>query len=146
VDTEERADAVLGIFDGSVSIVGVVFGLLIHHAARGVIGVAALSGAVAATVSMSSGIYEAQEGTRRRKLRDAGVMGVSTLIGSLVPAWPFFVFGRAVAIAVGSVGCLLVACWIGWEKRAGLRGYRNSVLVLLGAVAATLLIVGWVPT
>jgi VIT1/CCC1 family predicted Fe2+/Mn2+ transporter len=145
MDDEQRTQAVFGMFDGVVSVVGFVFGLLIHHSPTAAVAVGGLGGAISATISMGTGTFEATEGTTRRKLRDAVAMGVATIIGSLVPVWPFWIFDRNTALGVGSAGCLLVAGWIGHEKRAGMKGYATAYLTLLGAVALTLLIVGLIP-
>jgi VIT1/CCC1 family predicted Fe2+/Mn2+ transporter len=145
VDAEERRDAILGAFDGVVSVVGFLFGLLIHHAPRALVASGGLGGAVAATVSMSWGIYEAQDGPWREKLRNAAAMGVSTFLGSFIPVLPFFLLARTAALLVSAAACLAVAGWIGWEKRRGLRGYLKAYAVLLSAVGLTLLVVGAVP-
>jgi VIT1/CCC1 family predicted Fe2+/Mn2+ transporter len=145
VDAEERSDAIFGAYDGVVSIVGFIFGLVLHHASRGLIATGGLGGAVAATVSMTTGIYEASDGQTREKLHGAAAMGLSTFVGSFLPVLPFFLFARVVALLVSGAACLSVAGWIGFEKRLGLRGYLKAYAVLLSAVGLTLLVVGLVP-
>ena len=146
MDTAEREDAIFGAFDGVVSVVGFLFGLLVHHASRQMVASGGLGGAIAATVSMSWGIYEAQDGLWHEKLRNAVAMGVSTFLGSFVLVLPFFLFARTTALLVSGGACLAVAGWIGWEKRRGLRGFLKAYAVLLSAVGLTLLVVGSVPS
>jgi VIT1/CCC1 family predicted Fe2+/Mn2+ transporter len=145
LDREELSAAIFGCFDGVVSIIGVVFALLLTHTYGPAIGTICLGGAISATVSMSAGEYESQSGAALHKLRNAIAMGVATLVGSMVPVWPFFVFDRTAALALGGIGAMVVATWIGREKRSGWRGYRNAYLILLGAAALTLLVVGLIP-
>jgi hypothetical protein len=72
-------------------------------------------------------------------------MGLATLIGSAIPVWPFFVFGRVGALLAGGIGCLLVATWIGYQKHAGTHGYVTAYAVLLAAVGITLAVVALIP-
>ncbi len=145
MNPEERSDAILGSFDGVVSVIGFIFGLLLHHSPESAIAVGGLGGALSATVSMSTGIYESSEGRWHHKLRLASIMGVSTLVGTLVPVWPFFVFSKPIALAIGSVGCLCVAGWIGFEKHKGWKGYVKSFAILFGAAAFCLAIESIIP-
>jgi VIT1/CCC1 family predicted Fe2+/Mn2+ transporter len=145
VNREQRTEATLGAFDGTVSIVGIIFGLLIHHASSSTIAVGAIGGAVAATISMTAGVYESVEGTRSRRVKDATAMALATLVGSLVPVWPFLVFGRVTALVVASIGCFVVAGWIGRAKAKGVRGFIEAYLTLLAAAGLTLLIVAAIP-
>jgi hypothetical protein len=148
MNAEERSTALLGSFDGTVSIVGVIYALLIHRSSDAAIAIAGLGGGISATVSMATGIFEAAEGRWHRRLRDAGVMGVAVLLGSLVPIWPWFPwfgFSRTLALVIGAGGCLLVATWIGHEKGNGAADYVGAFAALFGAIGLTLLVVGLIP-
>ena len=83
------------------------------------------------------GEYESRDEPPRAKLPGAAATGAATLIGSLVPVWPLFVFKRDLAPAIAAAGCMLVATWIGHEKRRRIRGYAVACLTLCGAAALT---------
>ena len=57
-------------------------------------------------------------------------MFLASLSGALVAVWPFFVFSTFVSLWNG-IGCLLVATWIGYEKRKGRSGDLAAYLTLL---------------
>lgn len=133
------------MYDGVVSIVGFIFGLLLHHSPQSAIAIGGFGGAISATVSMSSGIFECTEGSVRERLGEALIMAGATLTGSLVPVWGFFVFGKTASLIAGAIGCLVVASWIGFEKSKGVAGYVAAYAVLLGAVGLTLSIVSLIP-
>lgn len=140
-------DAILGSFDGVVSIVGLVYGGLLVGASNRVIATMGLGAAISATVSMTDGDYEANEDKPRGlRWRKAAAMLVATLVGSLVPVWPFWVLrSRWGALVVGAAGCVVVASWIGWEKRRGWRGFARSYVSLVCASALTLLVIVVIP-
>jgi VIT1/CCC1 family predicted Fe2+/Mn2+ transporter len=145
MDSEQRADAIFGAFDGVVSVAGVLFALLVHGSPDATIAIAGIGGAIANSISMGSGDYEQSEGTTSRRLKRAVAMAVASLIGSLVPVWGFFFLGRSAALVAGAVGSLAVAVWIGYEKRKGARGYVEAFGILLAAVGITLAIVSFLP-
>jgi VIT1/CCC1 family predicted Fe2+/Mn2+ transporter len=145
METEKRQEAIFGAFDGTVSVIGFVFGLLVHHASRGSIAIGGLGGAIAAGVSMGSGEIEKSDGSWRSRMPVAFVMFCASLIGGLIPIWPFFVFSTGVAIIVAGIGCLIVATWIGYQKHKGWRGYAASFAILLCAAAITLAVVSVIP-
>jgi VIT1/CCC1 family predicted Fe2+/Mn2+ transporter len=144
MNPEERSAAILGAFDGTVSLVGLVFGLLIAHASRGTIRLTGIGATLSATVSMSTGSYESAAGAWHKRLQNAGAMGISTLIGSLVPIIAFFWFGRTTALIISAVGCLAVAWWIGMEKRKSIEaprwfsGYASAFGTIVAAAGITL--------
>jgi VIT1/CCC1 family predicted Fe2+/Mn2+ transporter len=145
VNADERTEAIFGAFDGVVSTIGFVFGLLVHQSPGSAIAIGGLGGAISASISMTTGEYESRDEPARARLPGAAAMGTATLIGSLVPVWPFFVFPRNLALGIAAVGCVLVATWIGREKRRGIHGYAVAYLTLLGAAALTLGIVSLIP-
>lgn len=98
--------AIFGVFDGGTSLVGVLAGLIVTHAAPGVILATCFGLAVASAVGMASGDYLA--GASRS---EAFVMGLATLIGSVVPALPlvFLTGWLAYALATALLLCLGIA-------------------------------------
>ena len=145
MNTEQRQEAILGSFDGAVSITGFVFGLLVHKSPESAIAIGGLGGAVAAAVSMSVGEYEKHDGPWRPSLHVAVVMFMASLIGSLVAIWPFFVFGKSLALLIAGLGCLSVATWIGYQKHKGVGGYVIAYITLLAAAGLTLGVVSLIP-
>ena len=145
MNDEQRQEAIFGAFDGVVSITGFVFGLLVHKSPEAAIAIGGLGGAVAAGVSMGIGELEKHEGRWYTGWRVALAMFIASLTGSLVAVWPFFVFGKGLAIAAAGVGCLLVATWIGYEKRKGIAGYLSAYVTLIIAASLTLGVVSLIP-
>ena len=145
MSTEERQEAIFGAFDGIVSIIGFIFGLLVHKSPESAIAIGGLGGAVAAGVSMGFGEYEKHDGGWRQSLPVALVMFAASLGGSLVAVWPFFVFSAGVALTVSLVGCVAVATWIGYMKHRGWRGYAMAFGTFAAAAGITLLVVSLIP-
>src|SRR5665213_3107816 len=128
MNPEQRQERTFGIWDGTVSITGLIFGLLIHKSPESAIAVGGLGASISACVSMATGEFEKGDGPWHERLRTALTMLTATLIGSLVPIWPFFVFAKPVALMIAGLGCVAVAGWIGWTKRKGLKGYVSVYL------------------
>ena len=149
MDPEQRSQAIFGAFDGTASIIGLVYGLALHHYAGVAIATAGASAAGSATVSMAAGEYECgDEGTpARRRIALAGTMGVATAIGSLMPVAPFFVLPAGAAAITGGALAMGVAVWIGWQKRAkpGPGGYLMAIGTLLAAAAVGVGIAAAIP-
>jgi predicted membrane protein (TIGR00267 family) len=128
-----------------VSVVGFIFGLLLHHAPTSAVAIGGLGGAISATVSMTTGELEKSE-TRWRDRLDVGLaMGASTLVGSMLPVLPFFWFSRTTAVLIAIGLCIVVGTWIGIERRQGLVGFVKTYLILAGAVGLTLAVVSAIP-
>jgi len=145
VNKEQRQEAIFGAFDGVVSIIGFMFGMLVHHSPVAAMAIGGLGGSISAAVSMAVGEVEKGEEPWRTRIPVGAAMFVATLIGSLVPVWPYFVFSKPTAGFVAGAGCLVVATWIGCEKRAGWKGYANAFTTLVLAAALTLAIVSLIP-
>ena len=145
MQTEQRQEAVFGAFDGIVSIIGFIFGLLVHKSPESAIAIGGLGGAVAAGVSMGFGEYEKHDGDWRSSLPVALVMFGASFGGSLVAVWPWFVFATPVALVVSLVGCLAVATWIGYMKHKSWRGYATAYATFVVAAGITLLVVSLIP-
>ena len=125
-------EAIFGSFDGMTSTLGVVAGLLATNATAPKILAAAIGIAVAATVGMGAGQY-LSDGARN--MRNALVMAVATLIGSVLPAIPF-VFGDSHASVAASIGITLLAAAIIGHYRGYLVTY--SILIIVSVVTVGL--------
>jgi VIT1/CCC1 family predicted Fe2+/Mn2+ transporter len=145
VDAEQRQEAIFGAFDGVVSIIGFVFGMLVHKSPESAMAIGGLGGAISASISMGVGEIEKGDEPWHNRLDVGLAMFLSTLVGSLVPVWPFFVWGKSTGMIVSAIGCLVVATWIGYEKRRGWRGFANAYTTLVLAAGLTLLIVSFIP-
>jgi VIT1/CCC1 family predicted Fe2+/Mn2+ transporter len=145
VNTEQRQQAVFGGYDGLVSVAGVIFGLLVHDAAPSAIAIAGVGCAIASSVSMGMGEFESREDRWNARLGTSAIMLLATLVGSLIAVWPFFVFSEHEALVIAGVGAIVVAIWIGFEKRKGVSGYVGAFVTLLVAIGLTLGIVSLIP-
>ena len=96
--------AILGGFDGTASLLGVIIFLLLSHPA--LIFPAAASGAISSAISMGGGEFLSDSGNG---LAASGVMAAATFTGAILPAVPF-AFGTG-PLAV--TGCSLVIIAIG---------------------------------
>lgn len=145
MNAEQRQEAIFGAWDGVVSIAGFIFALLAHHSPQSAIAIGGFGGAIAAGVSMASGEFTKGSGPRGPRARTAGVMLLASLLGSLIPTWPFFLFDARVALLLAALGCVAVATWIGFEKRQGIGGYVVVYMTLLLATSLTLGVVLLIP-
>jgi len=55
MNKEQRQEAIFGAFDGVVSVIGFIFGLLIHKSPESAIAIGGLGGSIAAGISMGTG-------------------------------------------------------------------------------------------
>jgi VIT1/CCC1 family predicted Fe2+/Mn2+ transporter len=92
--------AILGGFDGTASLLGVIVYLLLTHPS--LIFPAALSGAVSSALSMGAGewLSDSENG-----FAASLVMGGATLAGALLPAIPFAFGSGPAAVAASAVLC-----------------------------------------
>ena len=125
-------EAIFGSFDGMTSTLGVVAGLLATHATAPKIVAATIGIAVAATVGMGAGQYLSDG---ERNLRRALVMAVATLVGSVIPAVPFF-FGDSRACIAVSMGVTVLAAGVIGHYRGYLVTY--SILIVVSVVTVGL--------
>lgn len=145
MNREQRQEAIFGAFDGVVSVTGLIFALLVHKSPNSTIAVGGLGAAIAAAISMGAGEVEKGDEPWRARLPVGITMFLASLVGSLIPVVPFFIFSRSVALGVGALGCLCVATWIGLEKRNGVKGYVAAYVVLVLAAGLTLAVVSFIP-
>ncbi|HVP02118.1 MAG TPA: VIT1/CCC1 transporter family protein [Solirubrobacteraceae bacterium] len=132
LNADDAREAIFGSFDGMTSTLGVVAGLLAtkstaQHIVAGAIGIA-----VAATIGMGAGQYLSDE---RRSLRRAIVMAVATLIGSILPAIPFF-FGATTASVLASLAITVLAASVIGHYRGYLVTY--AILIVVSALTVGL--------
>jgi VIT1/CCC1 family predicted Fe2+/Mn2+ transporter len=166
VDPESVRSLFLGFNDGLVEILGAVAGFFAAFADAGSILVASSTVAVAGAFSMAAGAYVASssehemtrlEEERRaflgespaevtsaaRPLRAAGLVGVSYILGALVPVLPVALGARNIAVPIltGAVATVTVSAILAFLSgmRMGRRLTTNAT-ILGAAVAVTYLI------
>ncbi|MGO9885514.1 MAG: VIT1/CCC1 transporter family protein [Solirubrobacteraceae bacterium] len=125
-------EAVFGSFDGMTSTLGVIAGLLATNATAPKILAAAIGIAVAATVGMGAGQY-LSDGSRN--MRNALVMAVATLIGSVLPAIPF-IFGDSRACIVALIAITMLAAGVIGHFRGYVVTY--SILIVVSVLTVGL--------
>ena len=121
----DAKEAIFGSFDGMTSTLGVVAGLLATKSSAPHIVAGAIGIAVAATIGMGAGQYLSDG---ERNLRKAIVMAVATLVGSVLPAVPFF-FGTSLACVLASAGITLAASAVIGHYRGYLVTYAILITV-----------------
>ena len=139
VSTEKAADRreeIFGSFDGMTSTLGVIAGLLATGASASKILAAAIGIAVAATIGMGAGQYLSDG---QRNLRLAVVMGLATLVGSVLPAIPF-IFGASNACILASIAITLAAAGVIGHYRGYLITYSILAVVSVVTVALAVLV------
>ena len=112
--------AILGGFDGTASLLGVVIYLLLTHPA--LIFPTAASGALSSAISMGGGEFLSDSGSG---LGASGVMAAATFAGAVLPALPF-AFGAGPAEITA---CSLIITGIGVGVSAA-RPNRGRTLAL----------------
>lgn len=140
----DLGEAIFGSFDGLTSAVGVVLGAMIAGAATKTLFIAGIGLAVAAAVSMGGGEWLGDtEGSRRK----AVIMGLATLVGSMVPIAPYlFASGRlalfcsaaatvALSLGVARARHQLARCSV-WRAYGATYGVLFAACVLSAGVAA----------
>lgn len=129
----DTSQAIFGSFDGLTSLIGLLAGALVVHATGGQILAEAGGLAVAAAVGMASGDFLSGS-TVRLSL----IMGISTLIGSLVAAVPVALIGGVLGYALAVVVSLVMAVLIAETRSRSdgrLRGYASTFIILVLASA-----------
>lgn len=135
VDSADLSEAIFGSYDGLISVIGVIVGLL--SSSRHTILAGAIGLAVASAVSMGAGEYLGDEG---RNYRRAGIMAAATLIGTLVPIIPFLLFAKTTAIVGAAILALILAGWISWVRSKSeptLRSWIETYSILAISITIT---------
>jgi VIT1/CCC1 family predicted Fe2+/Mn2+ transporter len=135
-EAADLKEAIFGSFDGMTSTLGVVAGLLATHAAAPKIVAASIGIAVAATVGMGAGQY-LSDGARN--LRNAIVMAVATLVGSVIPAVPFL-FGDSRACIAAAIAVTALAAAVIGHYRGYLVTYAILIVVSVLTVGLTVVV------
>lgn len=131
VNAEKIRDIFLGLNDGLVEILGAVSGFFAAFSNSGSVLIAGLTVAVAGSISMAAGIFVASgsekeiEMSERRKsqffnkavqkthkhdsaMRNAVLVGVSYLIGAMIPILPVLIGAKSVFISIIASGAVIV--------------------------------------
>jgi hypothetical protein len=124
--------AILGGFDGTASLLGVIVFLLFSHPA--LIFPAALSGAVSSALSMGAGEWLSDSDNG---FAASAVMALATMAGALLPALPFAFGSGSSAVALSGVICALIGITV-----AALRDNRGLGLALGETFGLLTLILG----
>lgn len=131
------SSAIFGLFDGTVSVLGVILGLAV--ASPHVVVSAAVGLAVASSVGMGAGQYL---GDRSRRIHLALVMAGATVVGTLAPLLPFaFARGSAAILGALAVGCVAAAL-IGRARRRMLETFVVFVVAMGATIGASVLLGG----
>ena len=131
---------IFGLSDGSMSILGVVFYASGHGS---LVFPVAFSGGVSAACSMAGGEWLSES---RNGLGASAAMGLATLAGSLLPAFPYLFLRHWEAPALSVVMLIAVAFVVGRLRRGQNYPYTGTFavlgVVLAASVACALLIPG----
>lgn len=128
--------AVMGLFDGTCSLLGVVLFLLGH---RNLIFPAALSGGISSALSMAGGEWLCDSSNG---LAASVVMGVATGAGAVLPAIPYAIITGPAAITASVVICILIAVTVSYLRPARLPVALAQTFGILGAIFAIVLALG----
>lgn len=134
-----RAQAIFGLSDGSMSIVGVVLYASGHH---GAVVPIALAGGASAAVSMAGGEWLSTSDTG---LGGSVTMGIATLIGSVLPALPYLFLHGWAAPAVSGALLLGVAVTVARLRRHREHPHLETMAVLGAVLAVSVLCALFIP-
>jgi VIT1/CCC1 family predicted Fe2+/Mn2+ transporter len=146
-------DIILGGQDGLVNILGLSLGLFAAHSSGRIIIIAALAAGFSEAVSMGAVAYTSASADETRQkaglLFDSVVVGITALIGAILPIIPFFFLSgnsvAAVIIAIIISACVLFGFGISKAKVVGGNPWRSGLQILLiGLVSAFAgFLIGW---
>lgn len=130
-----RAPAIFGMSDGMVCAAGIVAGLIIVHAAPGLVWSAAFSAGLAEFAGMAAGQFESapNEGWFA-----AFVCGLASLIGAVAPAFAYLFLSGVTALAV-SLLVTAILCGFIAHIMPGRHGWK-SYLISYGVMTAAILL------
>lgn len=127
-----KAPIIFGMSDGMVCAAGIVAGLIVAHAAPGLVWGAAFSAGLAELAGMASGQYQSapQDGWFA-----AVICGIASLIGAVVPAISYVFLAGLPALLV-AIGVTAVFCgWIAHIRpEHGFRAYLLSYGIASAAI------------
>jgi VIT1/CCC1 family predicted Fe2+/Mn2+ transporter len=146
-------DIILGGQDGLVNVLGIALGLYAANANGRVILIAGLAAAVSEAVSMGAVAYTSASADKNRLERPDGkqsdlifsgiVVGITALIGAIIPLLPFILLstngtttaGISIAIALSAI--VLFVLGISKARSVGGVWWRSGLLILfIGMISA----------
>lgn len=122
-------NAIFGLFDGLTVVLGVIIGLYSHH--PGLIFKSALCVGVAEALGMGAAEWLSET---KSGLRGPLTIGLSTLMGTVLPVLPFLLMSRATAATVTASVFLLSALAIA-TARAQEKKFVRSAIESVGILA-----------
>lgn len=132
--------AILGLADGTVTIIGVIAGGAAAGIPHAALAVTAIGGALAATVSMAGAEMLSETDTDWAAV--AGI-GAGTVIGGGIPAVPLILLGGTAGWLCVTAIALTVAAAVGETRYRSTRRGRLGAYVLTAAVLVLGAAVGW---
>lgn len=147
-------DFILGGQDGLVNVLGLVLGVAGATLNTNIVIISGVVATVAESVSMGAVAYTSSKAAKEyytsikhklhlRELEDpiksAWIVGISTIIGSLIPLVPFFIFSVKNAIIVSVVFSALILFFVGALKaKLSIGSWKRSgfELMTIGIIAA----------
>jgi hypothetical protein len=129
--------AILGAFDGTASLLGVVVYLLVTHPA--LIFPAALSGAISSAVSMGGGEWLSDSDSGPGA---SAVMAGATFAGAVLPAIPFAVTSGLAAVAASAVICGCIGISVSAMRPRRLARALAETFGILAVILAVVLACG----
>lgn len=123
--------AVFGAFDGAVSVVGALAGLLAAHTSGRAILAVCAGLAVAAAVGMGAGDWLSGS-----PARTALVMALATLAGSLIPVLPVLLLPEPAGVGGAIIVLAALGVWISETRaddRGRVRAYTGTAALLITA-------------
>jgi len=122
--------SVFGSFDGMTSALGVIAAAYLTATPRFLV-TAACGLAIAAAVSMAGGEFLSETQQSQGAVRRATIMAGATFIGAFLPALPFLLFAKPVALGV-AVLLVMAAAVIIAQVRVSRHGWAKAYLQTFG--------------
>lgn len=119
---DATSEAIFGAADGMVSLIGLVAGAMVAHASPAALLTMAGGAAAAAAISMAGGDWLCG-----KTIKLSAVMGVATLIGSLVPVLPIVFLPGLAGVLLAVALTLLLGVGIS-EARSQATGPKTDVI------------------
>lgn len=127
-----KSNSVFGLFDGVTAIMGVLVALVSKGSSA--ILLAAIGLAIAEAVGMGAGEFLSDSDTG---IKGSAAIGLGAVAGILAPVIPWLFVHGSVALISSIMIALLIGILIGKLRSKGLRGYIESLGVLLLAGGLT---------
>jgi VIT1/CCC1 family predicted Fe2+/Mn2+ transporter len=141
IDKGVMSQFIFGSFDGVVTVLGVIIGLLATGSPGNIVH-ACIGLAAAAAVSMGGGELL---GDNSSSILKAIAMGAATLFGTLIPVIPFIFLPKLAACFGTAILTVGVGFLIGHFRDKGKAGYVQTFILLGAAVAITVAVTLLIP-